>query len=46
MQWNANNIATVRLDHLGIVAGICEELKIEERIDALIEGRDPRRVVT
>ena len=29
-----------------LVAGICEELKIAERVDSLIDGTDPRRTVT
>jgi transposase len=46
MELKASNVETVRLDHLGIVAGICEELKIAERVDSLIDGTDPRRTVT
>jgi transposase len=33
------------LDHLGIVAGICKEIKIAEEIDRIIEV-DPRQKVT
>jgi transposase len=41
-----NNVNTFNLDHLGIVAGTWRELKIAERIDALIDNKDPRRVVS
>ena len=46
MQLSEDNLKTQNLDHLGIVAGMCDELKIAERIDALIDGSDPRRIVT
>jgi transposase len=46
MELNQDNVETVRLDHLGIVAGVCEELKIAQRIDALVDGTDPRRIVS
>lgn len=46
MELSAQNVNTVNIDHLGIVAGTCEELKIAERIDALIDGTDSRRIVT
>jgi transposase len=38
-------ISTYTLNHLGIVAGTCEELKIAETIDALIPP-DPQQKVT
>jgi transposase len=34
---------TERLDHLGIVAGICQEIELIERIDILV-GEDDRKV--
>ena len=46
MHLDSSNVNTVNLDHLGIVAGICRELKIAERIDVLIANKDPRRVVS
>lgn len=46
MELSASNVETANLDHLGIVAGTCEELKIAERIDLLIDGSDSRRIVT
>jgi transposase len=46
MRLDSNNVSTFNLDHLGIVAGTCRELKIAERIDALIGNKDPRRVVS
>lgn len=33
------------LDHLGIVAGVCNEIKVAEEIDRII-GVDPRQIVT
>lgn len=45
MKLDAENVKTFRLDHLGLVAGVCEELKIEEKINRLIDGSDPRRIV-
>jgi transposase len=33
------------MDHHGLVAAICQDLKIGERIDARIGSKDPRRVV-
>lgn len=35
--------STERLDHLGIVAGICHEIELVERVDALV-GEDGRKV--
>jgi transposase len=46
MDLDSNDVHTFNLDHLGIVAGACQELKIAERIDALIGNKDPRRVVS
>ena len=45
MELNEKNVKSFRLDHLGIVAGVCEELKIEEKINKLIVGNGPRRIV-
>lgn len=46
MNLDSNNVSTLNLDHLGIVAGTCRELRIAERIDDLIGNKDPRRVVS
>lgn len=46
MELSEKNIITTGLDHLGIVAGVCKELKIAERIDEIIGNRDKRRVVS
>lgn len=46
MDLDSNDVHTFNLDHLGIVAGACQELKIAERIDDLIGNKDPRRVVS
>ena len=35
-----------RLDHYGVVAGICHKLGISERIDVLLDGKDSRRKVS
>jgi hypothetical protein len=37
----APSFSTRRLDHLGLVAGMCKKLALAERIDALLpaEGR-------
>lgn len=46
MNIDSNDVHTVNLDHLGIVAGACHDLRISERIDDLIANKDPRRVVS
>lgn len=46
MRLDSDNVTTCNLDHLGIVAGACQDLKIAERIDDLIDNKDPRRVVS
>lgn len=46
MRLDSNSVNTFNLDHLGIVAGTCRELRIAERIDDLIANKDPRRVVS
>ena len=38
-------LKTEVMDHHGIVASVCKELKIEERINAMIASKDPRRVI-
>lgn len=40
-----NNITTQTMDHHGLVAGICSDLKIAEKINQRIRSNDPRRVV-
>lgn len=35
--------STERLDHLGIVAGVCHEIELIEQVDRLV-GEDDRKV--
>jgi len=39
-------IETLTMDHHGIVASICQELKVASRIDERISGRDKRQIVS
>ena len=39
-------ITTQNLDHYGLVASVCEKLKIAERIDSRIPNTDPRIIVS
>lgn len=39
-------VKTLTLDHHGIVASLCQELKIAQRIDEKIDRRDQRQVVS
>ena len=34
---NLNKVSTQRLDHLGIVAGVCHEIDLAERIDSKVD---------
>lgn len=45
LQAAGNNVKTQVMDHHGIVAAVCKRLKIAERINAKIGGKDPRRIV-
>ncbi len=40
-----SGMTTEVMDHHGIVAGICRDLKIAERINARIKSEDPRRII-
>jgi transposase len=40
-----NTVTTQVMDHYGIVAATCNELKIAERINKRISSKDPRRVI-
>jgi transposase len=46
MKISEREVETVRLDHHGLVAAVCKDLKIAERIDARIGSKDARRVVS
>ena len=41
-----NTLLTENIDHYGIVAAVCKDLKIAERIDNLLCKSDPRRKVS
>lgn len=43
---NSDDIQTLSLDHHGLVASVCKDLGIAEKIDALISNQDKRRVVS
>jgi transposase len=43
---NSEDIQTLSLDHHGLVASVCKDLGIAEKIDALISNQDKRRVVS
>ena len=40
-----NNMTSEVMDHHGLIAGICKDLKIAERINDRIGSLDPRRIV-
>ena len=44
LEINSDNIETMSLDHHGIVAGICKELKIAERINEKMKVHKDRKV--
>jgi transposase len=44
LEINSDNIETMSLDHHGIVAGICKELKIAERINEKLKVHKDRKV--
>lgn len=41
-----DTIKTYTMDHHGLVAAVCKDLKISEKIDARINRCDPRRIVS
>lgn len=46
LEVGGEELQTMTLDHHGLIACVCEELKIAERIDAKLGPLDPRRVVS
>ena len=46
MEIAGSELKTENLDHHGLVAAICQDLKIAERIDALIYTEDTGRNLT
>jgi transposase len=45
LEVDQENIKTVNMDHHGLVAAVCKDLKIAERIDSKL-GKDPQRKVS
>lgn len=41
-----DELRTYAMDHHGLVASICKDLQISEKIDARIGNKDPRRIVS
>lgn len=39
-------VKTAHLDHHGLIAATCQDVKLIERIDKLIGSKDPRRIVS
>ena len=46
MEMAGENIRTTVMDHHGLVAAVCRDLKIAERINQRLDRRDPRRIVS
>src|SRR3990167_829881 len=46
MEIAQDNIRTLSMDHHGIVAAMCKDLKIAEKINSRIKTSDKRRVVS
>lgn len=46
LEMAGEEVKTLTLDHHGIVASICQELKIAQRIDEKMDRRDQRQVVS
>ena len=46
MEAGGRDIQTLSLDHHGLVAAVCEDLGIAEKIDRRVRKLDPRRVVS
>lgn len=46
MEIRQNNIQTQSMDHHGIVAAMCKDLGIAEKINTRIKAKDKRRVVS
>ena len=46
MEELANDVQTLAMDHHGLVAAVCKDLKIAEKIDAKIHKKDKRRVLS
>lgn len=46
MEVAGDELKTYALDHHGLVASICKDLKVAEKIDSRIGKKDPRRIVS
>lgn len=46
MEIAGDEIKTYAMDHHGLVAAVCQDLKIAEKIDDRLKHQDPRRIVS
>ena len=46
MEMSGAEIKTQAMDHHGLVATVCKDLNVAEKIDQRIRGRDPRRIIS
>lgn len=46
LKLSGENLQTLSMDHHGLVAAVCKDLGIGEKIDARISNQDKRRVVS
>ena len=46
MEMDGDDVKTQVMDHHGLVAAVCRDLRVAEKIDKRIGGRDPRRIVS
>ena len=46
MEVGGDNMRIERLDHHGLVAAVCQKLKLAEKIDERLAEKDPRRIVS
>lgn len=46
MELAGNEVKTQIMDHHGLVAAVCRDLKVAEKLDKRIGSRDPRRIVS
>ena len=44
LEVSSGDVESLSLDHHGVVAGICKELKIAERVNTKLKTRDERIV--
>ena len=46
MEVSGNELKTYAMDHHGLVAAVCKDMGISEKIDSRIGKKDPRRRVS